>query len=169
MVGAGPIGVLVIRVLRADGVARIGVVEPLAHRRAVAETSGAAALGPTGGDGAWDVVLDCAGEDDAVASAVALARPGGRIVLVGIPADDRTTVQASIARRKGLTLTWCRRMRPVDLDRAIERVASGELEVGSIVSHRLPLEAVDDAFRILVERRGHKVVVEPTAAAGAPA
>ncbi len=64
---------------------------------------------------AVDVAFEVAGEDGALADAIAATRPGGRVVLVGIPAGDRTAFKASVARRKGLTLLICRRMRPEHL------------------------------------------------------
>src|SRR5674476_700915 len=64
----------------------------------------------TGGRGV-DVAFEAAGNDAAVALAVAAARPGGRVVLAGIPGQDTTTFPASEARRKGLTLKLSRRMK----------------------------------------------------------
>jgi L-iditol 2-dehydrogenase len=50
-----------------------------------------------------DVAFETGG-DDALADAIAAVRPGGRVVLVGIPDGDRTTFPAAGARRKELTL-----------------------------------------------------------------
>jgi L-iditol 2-dehydrogenase len=50
------------------------------------------------------VAFEAAGEDAALADAIDNVRPGGRVVLVGIPGGDRTSFTASTARRKGLTL-----------------------------------------------------------------
>ncbi|MFL5649867.1 MAG: zinc-binding dehydrogenase, partial [Chloroflexota bacterium] len=97
----------------------------------------------------------------AVSRATHLVRPGGRIVLVGIPDGDRTTFTASHARRKGLTFVMCRRMRVGDLDRAIASVAGGKIDLAPLITHRYPLDEVDEAFEALVDRRGVKVVVLP--------
>ena len=158
VVGAGPIGQLIIRALRADAVADIAVAEPLAHRRDLALASGAR---PLRADDEVDVAIEVAGEDAAVDLAIARTRPGGRVVLVGIPGDDRTTFTASVARRKGLTLQLCRRMRPRDLTRAIELVEVGRIPLDGLVSHVFDLDDVDEAFRTLMRREGHKVVVRP--------
>ena len=48
-----------------------------------------------------DVAFEVAGDDGAVDDAIAATRPGGRVVLVGIPDGDRTSFRASAARRKG--------------------------------------------------------------------
>lgn len=163
VVGAGPIGQLVIRALVAGGVDDVTVVEPLPHRLAAALAAGARPVRP--GEPAdaddVDVAIECAGEDAAVDMAISLARPGGRVVLVGIPGDDRTTFTASVARRKGLTLQLCRRMRPADLGRAVELVSAGTIDLQGLVSHVVSLDDVASAFDLLMHRAGHKIVVRP--------
>jgi len=96
------------------------------------------------------------GCDDAIDA----TRPGGRVVLVGIPEDDRTTFTASIARRKGLTLTLSRRMKHT-YPRAIRLVQTGQVEVEALVTHRFPLEQAPAAFALAQRREGLKVIVEP--------
>ena len=167
VIGCGPIGLLVILALRAAGVDDVLAADPLAHRAAAAAAAGArllddaSAADPTG---EVDVVIECAGEDAAVSRATRLARPGGRIVLVGIPDGDRTTFTASEARRKGLTFVMCRRMRVGDLDLAIALVGEGTVDVAPLITHRYPLDEVGAAFETLVDRRGIKVVVLPNEA-----
>lgn len=112
--------------------------------------------------------LEAAGEDAALADAIGAVRPGGRVVLVGIPEGDRTSFTASTARRKGLTLVLCRRMKPADLPRAIRLAEAGEVDLGGLVSARYALSEWRDACDDLVERRGLKVVVEPQRAGGSP-
>jgi L-iditol 2-dehydrogenase len=120
VVGAGPIGVLALQVARRAGAGRVFVVEPLEHRRATALRNGAeevwstehvAAAVPdaTRGRGV-DVVLELAGNDHAIATAVAAVRPGGRIALGGIPSADASSFPAAAARRKGVTFAMVRRM-----------------------------------------------------------
>lgn len=173
VVGCGPIGLLLVQAARAAGATTVVAVEPLAHRRAAAQAYGAdlvldpAALAPEGmfltGDGLGapgvDVVLEVVGNAAAVELAVRAARPGGRVVLVGIPDDDRTAFPASVARRKGLTLAVVRRMKEV-YPRAIELVQRGLVDAASLVSHTFPLEQVEQAFATASAREGLKVVVD---------
>lgn len=167
--GCGPIGLLLVQALAARGADVVVATDPLPHRRAAAEASGAArAVAPEAladvplPDGLGvDVAFEAAGTDEAVADAVAAARPGGRVVLVGIPDGDRTSFRASAARRKGLTLLLCRRMTPDDLPRAIELVEGGRVDLARLVGERHPLPEWEQAFQALVERRTLKVVVEP--------
>ena len=162
VIGCGPIGLLAVRVLRVRGITAITAIEPLAHRAAaVAAGAEADARAAGASDQPIDAVIECAGPDEAVALAVDLVRPGGRVVIVGIPASDQTSVPASVARRKGIAMQWCRRTRRSDFAEAIDLLASGRIEVGSLISHRFSLEDVTDAFRVLADQRGLKVIVQP--------
>lgn len=156
--GCGPIGLLVLQVARTAGATAVFVTEPLPHRLAAAQQLGAKVWTPKQ---EVDVAFECAGENEAVEDAISAVRPGGRVILVGIPASDRTDFSASVARRKGLTLKLARRMK-LTYPRAIRLVESGQVDVRSIVSHRLPLEKVTDAFAIAHRRESLKVIVEPT-------
>jgi L-iditol 2-dehydrogenase len=173
VVGCGPIGLLLVQVLRGAGAGRIAAVEPLAHRRDAAARYGADVCldpvdvaGPAGvrevtGDGA-DVVFEMAGAAGAVELAMAAARPGGRVVLGGIPADDKIAFPASIARRRGLTIAMVRRMNDV-YPRAIDLVAAGRVDAATLVTHRFELASAAKAFGIAAERSGLKVIIEPSA------
>ena len=160
VIGCGPIGLLVIKVLCAWGVTSIAAIEPLAHRAAAA-AAGAEISAAGASDQSIDVVIECAGPDPAVALAVDLVRPGGRVVVVGIPASEHTSVPASVARRKGIAIQWCRRTRRSDFAEAIDLLATGTIEVGSLISHRFSLDDAAEAFRVLADQRGLKVVIQP--------
>jgi L-iditol 2-dehydrogenase len=173
VVGCGPIGLLLIQVLQRAGADRVAAIEPLAHRRAAAarygadvclsptEIAGPRDIGEVAGDGA-DVVFEMAGTEAAVQLAMALARPGGRVVLGGIPASDQIAFRASTARRKGLTIAMARRMNEV-YPRAISLAATGRVDVTTLVTHRLDLGSAPKAFGIAAERSGLKVIIEPAA------
>jgi L-iditol 2-dehydrogenase len=163
IVGAGPIGLLLAQAARRAGATRVVVVEPLAHRRDAAMRYGADVVldvDDAVDDIGADAVFELAGNDDAVEIALRAARPGARVVLGGIPDGDRTSFQASLARRKGLTLVLVRRMNEA-YPRAIRLVEQGLIDVASIVTHRYPLEDVAEAFVVAADRQGLKVVIEP--------
>ncbi len=162
VVGCGPIGLLLIGVLRAAGARVVLAVEPLAHRREAALAYGAQrAVAPEDAAGEVDVAFEVAGNDAAVQTALELALPGARIILTGIPgAADRISFSASLARRKGLTLVMVRRMNEV-YPRAIRLVERGVIDLAALVTHRFPLARADEAFAVASARTGLKVVVEP--------
>jgi L-iditol 2-dehydrogenase len=156
---------------KVSGAAQIIATDKLAHRVEAAKRYGAsqvylvsdprelgemrAAVQESG----VDVAFDAAGVQDAVDDAFAAVRPGGKIILAGIPEDDRTYFSASIARRKGLTIKLVRRMKHT-YPRAIELVSKGLVDVRSLVTHRFPLEEAPEAFRLAERREGLKVIIE---------
>lgn len=170
VVGCGPIGLLLIQLARVSGATTVLAVDPLPHRLAVARRLGADhAVAPELADAAWwravagpgvNVAFEVAGQDDAVETALAAVKPGGRVVLVGIPNDDRTAFTASVARRKGVTIALVRRMNHV-YPRAIKLVEQRRVDVSSLVTHAYPLDRVTEAFDTAAARAGVKVVVHP--------
>jgi L-iditol 2-dehydrogenase len=170
--GCGPIGLLVLQLARAAGATHVMATEKLPHRLEAARSLGATAvfqatdgresaeiLAATEGKGV-DVAFEAAGENEAVETAIEAAKPGARVVLIGIPADDRTAFIASTARRKGLTIKLTRRMKRV-YPRAIRLVEGGMVDVRSLVTHRFPLEEFDKAFSAAQRREGLKGIIEP--------
>jgi L-iditol 2-dehydrogenase len=169
--GCGPIGLLILQLARLAGVNKVFATDILPHRVEAARALGA--------DGAYlvegsfsdrkamllngqvlDVVFEVAGENAAVEMAVATARPGGKVILVGIPPDDRTSFTASLARRKGLTFKLVRRMK-LTYPRAIRLVESEKVNVRSLVTHTFSLEHAAEAFAVATRREGLKVVIIP--------
>ncbi len=111
-------------------------------------------------DAGVDVAFEAAGNDEAIGLAMASVRPGGRVVLAGIPGDDSIRFGASLARRKGLTIAMVRRMNEV-YPRAIGLAARGVVDLGPVVTSRFGLGEVREAFADGAKRTGLKVVVEP--------
>jgi L-iditol 2-dehydrogenase len=171
VIGCGPIGLLLVQLLRSAGATAVLAFDPLPHRRDAASRYGAGAVMDPAAPGApealrelapdgVDTAFEVAGTDEAVQLAMAAARPGGRVVLAGIPDDDWTRFRASVARRKGLTIAMVRRMNEV-YPRAMSLAARGQVDLGSLVTHRFPLAAAAEAFGLAEQRRGLKVVIEP--------
>jgi L-iditol 2-dehydrogenase len=167
--GCGPIGLLILQLAKLAGVNKVLATDILPHRVQAARFFGADEphlISDTFGDKEkalldgreLDVVFEAAGENAAVEMAVAAARPGGKVILVGIPPDDRTSFAASIARRKGLTFKLVRRMK-LTYPRAIQLVASGKVNVRSLVTHTFPLERAAEAFAVAARRDGLKVII----------
>ena len=169
ILGAGPIGLLLIQLAHATGATSIVATDRLAHRVAAARSMGAVAelvaggaeraslLAATGGLGV-DAAIEIAGDDDAIATAIDLVRPGGTVVIAGIPSRDVSVITASIARRKGLDLRFSRRMNRV-YPQALALVQEGRVDVHAVVSARVPLQDAAAAFEQAGRREGLKVVV----------
>jgi L-iditol 2-dehydrogenase len=174
VIGCGPIGLLLVSLCRAAGATTITASDPHRHRLDAAIHMGAShAIEATGsGDDAvamlattlgrgFDVVFDAAGDPEAVDTAIETARPGGLVVLVGIPSADRTSFTASVARRKGLTLLLSRRSTGDAFRRAARLAADRTIDLAGLVSLRVPLRQGPAAFEALQARSGLKVIVEP--------
>lgn len=169
--GCGPIGLLLVQMARIMGATQIVATDKLPDRLEAAREFGATrvirSFGGSENPEVWqatngrgvDVAFEAAGENEAVETAIASAKRGAQVVLVGIPADDRTGFQASIARRKGLTMRICRRMKHT-YPRAISLVEKRMVDVASLVTHRFSLESYQEAFSLSAQREGIKIVVE---------
>lgn len=172
--GSGPIGLLLIATLKSIGVSNIIATDRLPHRLSAALAVGANStaiatteraemeevLEATNGRGV-DVAFDASGDPSATEAAVAGTRPGGLVVMVGIPSNDRTTFSASAARRRETSMVISRRMRAGDLERAADLAATGAIPLDRMISERFSLRSVDGAFRALTAREGLKLIVEP--------
>ena len=167
VVGCGPIGLFIVQIARAGGATSVVAVEPLAHRREAALRMGAhEAISPEeamarGTAGMADLTFEVAGNDDGLAECMHLARPGSKVLIVGIPEGDATAFPASIARRKGLSFVVVRRMKEM-YPRAIKLVERGLADVETMVTATYGLADVADAFTTAIARAGLKVLVTPT-------
>ena len=171
VLGCGPIGLLILQLVRLFGVRHILATDILPHRLQAARALGATdcrlvdresagqSIAGDPGTAYMDVVFEAAGDNAAVETAVDIIRPGGKILLVGIPTDDRTSFRASVARRKGVTFLLVRRMKHT-YPRAIRLVENGLVDVRSLVTHRFPLERAGEAFSTAARREGIKVIIE---------
>lgn len=137
-----------------DGVEPI-VCEPAAVVRVVRRAVGTTFVGDGSGpydrlSGGVDVTIDCVGSSDTISTATAMTRPGGRVVLVGMPQPDRLDLTAMWQREQTLQGVYAygtetirgERIRTFDL--AFELVAASDL--GRLVSATYPLERYADAI-----------------------
>jgi L-iditol 2-dehydrogenase len=157
--GAGPIGLLTIAALKMAGAGRVWAVEPVAHRRAMAQAMGADVVLDTGdpvreilndtGRRGVDVAFDCAaGEDTANQCIGALAR-AGRLVYTAIPAAVHVPFYAPGLRKKEITFFNVYRSNHQSA-RARDVLATHARLFAPLVTHSRPLEAIQDAFEIAV-------------------
>ena len=99
-----------------------------------------------------DVVFECCGEQSALDQAVALLKPGGKLMLIGIPSVDRVSFAIDSLRRKELCLQNVRRQN--DCTKAtLDMVAGGELRVDFMATHRFPFARTPEAFDLVANYR----------------
>lgn len=171
VVGAGTIGLAVLQVARTSGVGEVAVVERLADRRELAGRLGADHLsedldalhdevGAT-----FDLVVDCSGSVAVPNQAMDLARPGGRIVLVGFPPRPGTFDYPRLLLRELSLIASVGHVYDEDMTAAVRLLCSGRVDPGALISHRIPLErAVSEGIEVLADpdqEGALKILVHP--------
>jgi L-iditol 2-dehydrogenase len=176
VVGAGPIGCLHVRLARSRGATQVFLVELNRSRLDLS----AAVVGPdaaicgsevdavdevlklTNGRGA-DVVITAAASGKAQEDALHMVARAGRISLFGgLPKDNPTiTLDSNLVHYRELTLVGANGSSPEHNARALELIASGAVPVADLITHRLPLDGVLDAFGIVARGEAIKVTIEP--------
>jgi len=174
VVGCGPIGLMAIQVARACGAAAIFAIEVKEQRLELARRVGAdATFNPgksnviaavreaTGGAGA-DVVLEMSGNERAIQQAFQLLRGGGRISLLGLPAQPVTLDLVPDVIFKGATVQGIYGRRMYDTwHRMLSLLKAGRLNLEPIISQRLPLQEFARAFELLSKGEASKILLYP--------
>jgi (R,R)-butanediol dehydrogenase/meso-butanediol dehydrogenase/diacetyl reductase len=160
VVGAGPIGLLLLQVLRARGAGWVAVVEPRAERRRLARELGADhvvdpeaedpahAVAAATADERAELTFECVGSAAAFASAVRLTAKQGRIVLVGlVPATVPVNLLQLLAHEKEIVGSSAY----VDeFPEAIALLAAGQVRVAPLVTGQVPLrQALEEGLEVL--------------------
>ena len=122
----------------------------------------AAVLEATDGRGA-DVVLVAAASGQAQQEALEMAAPRGRVSLfAGLPKDAPTiTLDSNRVHYRELSVVGVAGSTPAHNAQALGLIASGEVPVLDLITHRLPLERVHDAIDGVKNGIGIKYVIEP--------
>jgi L-iditol 2-dehydrogenase len=158
ILGAGPIGLLILQIAKLAGADPIFVTDKFPWRLKLAEKWGGIPIRYDKEDATRrilkethdrgvDVAIEAAWAEESVGQAAEMLRLGGRLVVVGISGGNRLELPASIARRKGLTIIMSRRMKHT-YPRAIRLAETGRVDLHGLISHRFPLKKAPDAFRL---------------------
>lgn len=155
--GAGPIGLTCVMTALAFGATRVFVTDLQEHRLRKAEELGATAALVVGKDDVReavleltegrgvDVAIECSGAERALHTCVQAAKPGGRVVLVGLGADDLVTVPMVHVATKELDLVGIFRY-VYTYPAAIELVSTGRIDMKKLITHRFSLDEVHKGF-----------------------
>jgi threonine 3-dehydrogenase len=169
--GCGPIGLFAVGICKAAGASRVIASDVNDTRLALARRMGAddvvhpheaeaAVRAVSDGLGA-DVVLEMSGVPAAVRQALTLVRVGGRVQMLGIPAKPMEIDLATQVIFKGITIYGVVGRRMYDTWILMTRfLRSGHFDPTPVITHRFPLEAVDEAMRVIQEGEAGKVVFE---------
>jgi L-iditol 2-dehydrogenase len=173
VLGAGPIGLSVGLALKAEGVGPLYITEKVEERKAAAAGAGADWTGnPNRTDvvdeisrrepHGLDLVFECCGDQEALDQAVSLLKPGGILVVVGIPVERRVSFESSRVRRKEIRVQNVRRQNHC-LEKAVDWIATGQVNVDFLATHFFSLGEAREAYEIAAERRDGviKALVRP--------
>ncbi len=166
IIGCGPIGILLLKSILLEGASEITTVDKNSGRLELSRKSGAArafsGLDELKGQ-EFDAVVDATGVPALMERTLAFARHGGRILLFGVPPSEaKISLDAFTIFRKGLTIhssyTSVR-----NSIQAVRLLASGRIEVSSLVSHQLPLSRFREGIALIQDSAEgvRKVIMRP--------
>jgi len=157
--GCGPIGLSCMTAAGYKGVKKIYMTDKLNYRLAAAKKHGADWTGnpdeanivseinklePLG----IDVVFECAGQQSTIDQALEVLRPGGRLVLVGIPRESRMSFSIDLARRKEITFVNIRRQNRTTKE-SLRLIAEKAVNVDFMVTHKFSFKDAAKAFDLV--------------------
>lgn len=153
VLGAGPIGMMVLVALRARGVERVVAVEPNERRRALAAELAPAAVGLEGVHAAVVEalgepparVLECAGHPSAPPLAIELVASSGVVCLLGVLEEPIEISQMNLMLKEAQVRASFA-YRPASFDEAVELLAAGRVPAERLITAREPLERAEEMF-----------------------
>ena len=99
-----------------------------------------------------DIVYECSGDLAAIDQAIKLLKPGGKLLLVGIPEVDEISLPIHEMRRKEITIINVRRQVHCT-QKAIELLSRRKVNVDAMATHHFPLEKTAEAFDLVANYR----------------
>jgi alcohol dehydrogenase len=173
VVGCGPVGLMAILATRHFEASTIYAVDTVSQRLEMAQSFGAIAVDASavhppsfiqdrsGGRGA-DAVLECVGAVPALLDCVDIARPGGRISVIGVHSDRELVLPLSTMFIKGVDLKFCGTANIVARwDDALAMLSSGAVHPEAIISHRMSLDDAVLGYELFQRREALKLVLTP--------
>ncbi len=163
VIGSGPIGLIGVALAKVSGASAIVAADRLDHRLSRARALGADAAVDVTRESPVDavmdltgcgahVVIDAAGTAESINAAIRCLRPGGRLVLVGIPSEALVPLDIWSALELEATIHVQKRSNGNDHE-ALELLKRGAIRSSDIISHSFPLERGQEAFDTMQEYR----------------
>lgn len=159
ILGFGPIGMSILLAAKAREAGKIYVTDKINRRLATAVKEKAFWTGNPQEDDivekirkveplGLDIVFECCGQQEAVDQAVDLLKPGGRLVIVGIPEFSKWTLSVDDTRRREISVQFIRRQIGCVED-SLEMMSNGKINTGNMVTHRFPFNNTKEAFDLV--------------------
>jgi L-iditol 2-dehydrogenase len=164
ILGSGPIGLSVLLGAKAQGAASVYMTDEIDARLDVARHAGAdwagnpltedvvAAVKRSEPEG-LDIVFECAGTQQATDQSLLFLKPGGKMMLIGIPgASNRVSFDINMLRHKEICIQNVRRQNEC-VQAAIDMVAAKQVDVGVMITHHFGLPQTKEAFDLVADYR----------------
>ena len=159
ILGFGPIGMSVLFAAVAKGVKTTFVTDKIDGRLAIAKGNGASwTANPDKTDVAdsaqkevpelLDIVFECCGQQEAMDNAVDMVKPGGKIMLIGIPEFDRWALSADKIRRKEICIQNVRRQNE-SVKETLDMIANQLVDVKPMATHHFGFNETKAAFDLV--------------------
>ena len=170
VLGAGPIGLLVLAAARHAGAARIVVTDLLDGKRERAVRLGADEALPADAPdladrarevlgGPADVVFDCVSREQSMAQAVELVTKGGHIIVVGVGAPGVTPIRLDLVQDREIRIEGTLMYTADDYRVAFDLITAGAIDAEAIITATYPLDQADQAFAAALRPEHVKVLV----------
>jgi L-iditol 2-dehydrogenase len=161
ILGFGPIGMSVMLAAKAMGAKTFYVTDKIDARLVIAKKEGAAiTTNPLKEDitriiidkepHALDVIFECCGQQEAFDQAIDLLKPGGRLIVVGIPEFDIWRMSVEKTRRREITVQFVRRQLDC-VKPSLDMMRKGQIDISGMITHRFPFEQTKEAFDLVAE------------------
>ncbi len=156
ILGAGPIGLSCLICAQAEGIEKNYVTDKIDGRVNTAKNAGAGWAGNPDREDIVEVILkqepkgvdavfECAGQQETIDQAIKLLKPGGRLMLIGIPRTETISLDIHSFRRHEITIYNVRRQNK-STGATIELVRTGRIDPEFMITHRYRLEQTKEAF-----------------------
>ena len=163
ILGFGPIGMSVILPALAKGAEKIFVTDLIDERLTIAKSCGATWTGNAAKEEVvaeiiniepllLDVVFECCGQQEAMDQAIELLKPGGKLMIIGIPEFDRWSFSVDKLRHKEICVQSVRRQNH-SVEEALELMESGQLNVDMMATHRFTFDQTKEGFDLVTGYR----------------
>jgi len=159
ILGFGPIGMSVILPAIAKGAKKIYVTDLIDERLTIASSCGATWTGNPNKEDVvadikikepllLDVVFECCGKQEAMDLAIEILKPGGKLMIIGIPEFDRWSFNVDKLRHKEICIQSVRRQNH-SVEEALEIMENEIVNVDKMATHRFSFSHTKEAFDLV--------------------
>ena len=159
ILGSGPIGLSVLLAAKSEGAKSIFVTDKINARMEAAKNMGAYWTGNpittniveeinSAAPSQLDAVFECCGQQEALDQAIEILKPGGKLMLIGIPTTQRISFDIDKLRRKEICIQNVRRQNEC-VQETLDMIADGSVNVTPMATHHFDFENTKEAFDLV--------------------